>query len=167
MNTFPWRSIARTLALGACAISVLFIVIPVVSTILGAGPVAIARTVAEKAVMRSFALTFYAALLATALAFAFGLPLAYVLARYEFPGKRLVESLVELPIIIPHTAAGIALLTVFGRRGFLGSAFAPLGVFFTDRLAGIVVAMLFVSGPAVCRERPIFDSTCRSAFRGG
>jgi molybdate/tungstate transport system permease protein len=58
-----------------------------------------------------------------------------------------VEALVNLPIVIPHTAAGVALLLVFGRRGLLGQWLAPLGVAFTDNFAGIVVGMLFVSLP--------------------
>ena len=56
-------------------------------------------------------------------------------------------ALINLPVVIPHTAAGIALLLVFGRRGLLGQWFSPLGITFTDNLAGIVVAMLFVSLP--------------------
>ncbi len=58
-----------------------------------------------------------------------------------------MEALVNLPIVIPHTAAGVALLLVFGRRGLLGQWLAPLGITFTDNLAGIVVGMLFVSLP--------------------
>ena len=97
--------------------------------------------------LRSFALTFGAAAAATGIALLTGVPLAYLLARRQFRGKRLVEALVNLPIIIPHTAAGIALLLVFGRRGLLGQWLTPLGVTFTDNFLGIVVGMLFVSLP--------------------
>ncbi|RPH62472.1 MAG: ABC transporter permease subunit [Chloroflexi bacterium] len=93
------------------------------------------------------ALTFGAAAIATLLAALTGVPLAYLLARRKFRGKRLLEALINLPIIIPHTAAGIALLLVFGRRGVLGSGFQALGLTFTDNLGGIVVGMLFVSLP--------------------
>jgi molybdate/tungstate transport system permease protein len=58
-----------------------------------------------------------------------------------------VEAVVSLPVIVPHTAAGVALLMVFGRRGLLGQWLTPLGLTFTDKPAGIVVAMLFVSLP--------------------
>ncbi len=75
------------------------------------------------------------------------MPLAYLLARYRFRGKRLVEGIIDLPVVIPHTAAGIALLMVFGSQGLLGKWFGLFGIYFTDRLAGIVVAMLFVSLP--------------------
>jgi len=65
---------------------------------------------------------------------------------WDFPGKRLVESIIDVPVVVPHTVAGIALLTVFGSRGFIGG---PLEAYiqFRDALPGIVVAMLFVSLP--------------------
>ncbi|NLF03396.1 MAG: ABC transporter permease, partial [Anaerolineales bacterium] len=72
---------------------------------------------------------------------------AYLLARREFRGKRLVEGLIDLPLVIPHTAAGVALLMAFGRRAPLGRLGAAVGLSFTDSLAGTVAAMLFVSLP--------------------
>ena len=92
-------------------------------------------------------MTFGAAVISTAIALVTGVPLAYLLARRNFHGKRLLEAIVNLPVVIPHTAAGIALLLVFGRRGMLGQWLSPLGITFTDNVAGIVVAMLFVSLP--------------------
>jgi molybdate/tungstate transport system permease protein len=84
----------------------------------------------------------------TALAAAvLGTPLAYLLARGQGPGYRLVEALVDLPLAVPHTVAGIALLFVFGRDGLVGSLLAPLGLQFWGTAAGIVIAMLFVSVP--------------------
>ena len=56
-------------------------------------------------------------------------------------------ALINIPVVIPHTAAGVALLLVFGRRGLLGQWLSPLGITFTDNIAGIVVAMIFVSLP--------------------
>ena len=125
----------------------LFIILPLVSIILRATPQTFWLAFSDPEVTRAIGLTFGAAALATLLGALGGIPLAYLLARRRFHGKRLVEALVNLPIVIPHTAAGIALLLVFGRRGLLGSWLAPLGVTFTDNLAGIVVAMLFVSLP--------------------
>lgn len=131
----------------AGGILILFILLPLVNTIITTQPENLALTVADPSVSRSIGLTFLAAAIATGLAALFGLPLAYLLARIQFPGKRLVEGIVDLPVVIPHTAAGIALLMVFGSKGIFGRLLAPLGVFFTDSLAGIVVAMLFVSLP--------------------
>ncbi len=125
----------------------LFIVLPLVAIFLDTSPADFLWALASPEVQRSISLTFGAAAIATALAALTGIPLAYLLARRKFRGKRLVEALVNLPVIIPHTAAGVALLLVFGRRGLLGSGLAPLGITFTDNLGGIVVGMLFVSLP--------------------
>jgi len=110
-------------------------------------PIDFLKSFIDPEVVNSIALTFGAALIATLLAFVAGVPLAYLLARRTFHGKRLLEAIINLPVVIPHTAAGIALLLVFGRRGLLGQWLSPLGITFTDNLAGIVVAMLFVSLP--------------------
>ena len=96
---------------------------------------------------RSLVLTVVAALITTVVGFVVGVPLAYLLARKEFPGKRAVEGLIDLPIVFPHTAAGIALLTVYGRQGVVGRLLEPLGITFTENMAGIVLAMVFVSLP--------------------
>jgi len=112
------------------------------------------RTVGDKAVWNSILLTCYAALLSTVIAIVFGTPLAYLLARSDFYGKSIIEGFVDLPVIIPHTVAGIALLAVFGSKGLIGS-FSP--VKFVDALPGIVVAMLFVSAP-------FYINTAREGF---
>jgi len=125
----------------------LFIILPLISILLGATPQTLWLALVDTEVLRSIGLTFGAAAVATLLAVITGVPLAFLLARRKFRGKRLVEALVNLPIVIPHTAAGVALLLVFGRRGLLGQWLTPLGVTFTDNFAGIVVAMLFVSLP--------------------
>ena len=85
--------------------------------------------------------------LATLFGILLGVPLAYLLARHEFRGKRFFEALIDVPIVIPHSAAGIALLFVFGRQFFLGKVFGSLGVTFVDAVAGIVICMMFVSVP--------------------
>jgi molybdate/tungstate transport system permease protein len=125
----------------------LFIILPLVSTLLGTTPEQFWLALTDPEVLRSIGLTFSAAGTATGLTLLTGVPLAYLLARRQFRGKRLVEALVNLPIVIPHTAAGVALLLVFGRRGLLGQWLTPLGVTFTDNFGGIVVGMLFVSLP--------------------
>ena len=125
----------------------LFIILPLFSILLGTTPQTLWLALIDAEVLRSIGLTFGAAAIATLLAIVTGVPLAFLLARRKFHGKQLVEALVNLPIVIPHTAAGVALLLVFGRRGLLGQWLTPLGVTFTDNVPGIVVAMLFVSLP--------------------
>ncbi len=126
---------------------VVFVILPLIGTILTSSPAAFITSLTDPEVIQSIILTFLAAAIATAVAMLTGVPLAYLLARRKFPGKRLLEAIINLPVVIPHTAAGIALLLVFGRRGILGQWFSSFGITFTDTLAGIVVAMLFVSLP--------------------
>lgn len=125
----------------------LFVALPLVSAILASTPQALLQTLADPQVLASLRLTFGAAAAATLLAATGGIPLAYLLARRQFRGKRLVEAIVDLPIVIPHTAAGIALLMVFGSRGMLGKPLAAAGIFFTNHWLGVIAAMLFVSLP--------------------
>lgn len=88
------------------------------------------------------------AFLAALVSALFGVPLAYLLARGRFRGRGLVAAVVDLPLSVPHTVAGIALLMVFGRRGIIGEPAAALfGLRFWATLAGIVVAMVFIAAP--------------------
>ena len=125
----------------------LFLVIPLVVTLLASSPKELASGLSDREVLTSLWITFASAFIATVIALVIGVPLAYLLARREFPGKNLVQGIIDLPIIIPHTAAGVALLMVFGRRGLLGGPLQSLGIYFTENMAGIVIAMLFVSLP--------------------
>jgi molybdate/tungstate transport system permease protein len=126
---------------------VVFVLLPLVSTLAGTSASSLIQALVNPQVLRSIMLTFNASALATGIALLSGIPLAFLLARRSFRGKRLLEAVIDLPVIVPHTAAGIALLMVFGSQGVLGKWLAPLGLYFTDSLAGIVVAMLFVSLP--------------------
>ncbi|MGD2178834.1 MAG: ABC transporter permease [Anaerolineae bacterium] len=126
---------------------VLFVAWPLLRTVASSSPVIIWEALLEAEVRSAILLTFYSSALATTIAFVTGVPLAYLLARVEFPGKRLVEGIIDVPIVVPHSAAGIALLMVFGRRSLLGKAFGLVGLRFVSAAPGIVIAMLFVSLP--------------------
>ncbi|MCW3985821.1 MAG: ABC transporter permease [Candidatus Bathyarchaeota archaeon] len=110
-------------------------------------PGSLLEAASDPAVIKSILLTLYASFLATLVAVALGTPLAYVLARHDFFGKSVVESIIDVPVIIPHSVAGIALYALFMRRSAMGGAFSNLGIIFEDSLWGIVVAMLFVNTP--------------------
>ncbi len=125
----------------------LFLVAPLAVTIFSTTPASFWDTLHDPEVLRSIGVTFLAALAAVAFGVLCGVPLAYLTARRSFTGRRLVNAFVNLPLVIPHTAAGVALLMVFGRRGFFGRLFAPLGITFTDTIGGIAVAMAFVGLP--------------------
>jgi molybdate/tungstate transport system permease protein len=102
-------------------------------------------------------LTALSATIATALAAAGGIPLAYLLARRSLPGSGIIAALVEIPMAIPHPVAGIALLLVLGRQSAIGSVAYEWGWRIVGSVQGIVCAMLFVSAP-------IFVAAAREAF---
>ena len=128
-------------------IILLFIFMPLFEMIIGSSPAILLDTLLDEEVRDSIWLTIYTALIASTVGLLLGVPLAYLLARHNFPGKRVVEGLIDLPIVVPHTAAGIALLFVFGHQFILGRAFHQIGVDFVSGIPGIVIAMLFVSIP--------------------
>jgi len=125
----------------------LFIFVPLIKTSLSSSPNTLWSTLLDKEVYSSILLTLWAAMIATAVGLFLGIPLAYLLARRQFWGKRFIEGFIDLPIVIPHSAAGIALLFVFGNQFFFGKLFAKLGITFVDSIAGVVIAMMFVSVP--------------------
>jgi molybdate/tungstate transport system permease protein len=137
----------RRVFAGLGLLLVLFVAWPLLRTVAGTSPVIIWETLLEVEVRRAILLTFFSSALATLIAFVAGVPLAYLLARVEFPGKKLIEGIIDVPIVVPHSAAGIALLMVFGRRSLLGQAFGLFGIRFVSSVPGIVIAMLFVSLP--------------------
>ena len=146
----PWRKRFDPFVLGftiAGALLLLFVLLPLLSTLVQTSAGALIETLTDANVIGSLGLTFYAAAWATVLAMITGVPLAYLMARYNFRGKRWVEGIVNLPIVVPHTAAGIALLTVFGRQAPVGQAFGAVGIRFFDDVPGIIAGMLFVSLP--------------------
>ncbi len=98
-------------------------------------------------VLEAIWISISAAFIATLIAFIFGTPLAYFLARKEFFGKSIIEGVVDVPLMIPHIVAGIAIYGVFMRHGIIGAPLNRIGIVFQDAFAGIVVAMLFVSFP--------------------
>jgi molybdate/tungstate transport system permease protein len=102
------------------------------------------EAIKDLTVWSSIFLSLYAAFISTLIAFILGVPLAYLLAREEFFGKSIIEGIIDLPMVIPHTVAGIAILTVFGAHGLIGQ-FSPIK--FRDAIPGIIVAMLFLSVP--------------------
>ena len=125
----------------------LFIIVPLINMIAASDTGILLDTLLDPQVRGAIWLSLYAAIIATIVGLVLGVPLAYLLARTEFRGKKLLEGLIDVPIIIPHTAAGIALLFVFGRNFWAGKAFNLIGIDFVDSTAGIVIAMLFVSIP--------------------
>jgi molybdate/tungstate transport system permease protein len=150
---------SRVILAGLSAFLVLFIVGPLLRLLLLASPQSLGEALGDVELRDSIVLTIVTASVATLIGIALGVPLAYLLARRSFPGRRIVQGLIDLPVVIPHPVAGIALLLFLGRRSELGGALATIGLEFVSQVPGIVVAMLFVSAP-------ILVSGAREAFRG-
>ncbi|WP_263770664.1 sulfate ABC transporter permease subunit CysT [Propionivibrio soli] len=108
--------------------------------------------------LASYRVTFGASLLAAGINAVFGLIVAWVLVRYPFPGKRLVDSLVDLPFALPTAVAGITLATLYAGNGWLGRFLEPLGLKVAFTPLGIVVALTFIGLPFVVRTlQPVIE----------
>ena len=109
-------------------------------------------------VMASYRITFVAAFLAALINAVFGTLVAWVLVRYRFPGRRLIDALVDLPFALPTAVVGITLATVYSAHGWMGSILEPLGVKVAYTPAGIVVAMTVIGLPFVVRTlQPVIE----------
>jgi molybdate/tungstate transport system permease protein len=125
----------------------LFIAAPLVSMALNSPVSDMMDTVRESEVRASILLTLWTALAATLLFSVAAIPLAYLLARKQFPLKRLVCGIIDLPVVVPHSAAGIAVLGFIAPNSLIGGAAEQMGFRFVGGPAGIIVAMAFVSAP--------------------
>ncbi|WP_139558079.1 sulfate ABC transporter permease subunit CysT [Methylotetracoccus oryzae] len=109
-------------------------------------------------VLASYRLTFGASLAAASINAVFGLLVAWVLVRYEFPAKKLVDALVDLPFALPTAVAGITLATIYAKNGWVGQFLAPLGIKVAFTPLGVVVALTFIGLPFVVRTiQPILE----------
>jgi sulfate transport system permease protein len=108
-------------------------------------------TVTEPRVLASYRLSFGASFLAALVNAAFGLLIAWVLVRYTFPGKRLVDALVDLPFALPTAVAGISLTFLFAPNGWVGKYLDPLGIKVAFTPLGVTVALIFIGLPFVVR----------------
>lgn len=114
--------------------------------------------VTDPRVVESYKVTLWTALAASLFNGAFGLLLAWVLVRYEFPGKRLIDAVVDLPFALPTAVAGITLATLFAESGWYGQWLTRIGVEVAFTPLGIIVAMSFTSIPFVVRTvQPVLE----------
>ena len=120
------------------------------------------QVVSSPRVVASFKLSFVAALLAALINSLFGLILAWILVRYEFPGRRLIDTLIDLPFAMPTAVSGIALCAIFAGNGWIGQWLKPLGIELAYNPAGIVIALTFIGLPFVVRTlQPVLKESER------
>ncbi|RJE88968.1 sulfate ABC transporter permease subunit CysT [Paenibacillus sp. 1011MAR3C5] len=108
-------------------------------------------TVTNPRVLASYRISFSTALWAGIINAVFGLLVAWVLVRYRFPGKKIIDSLVDIPFALPTAVAGIALTTIYSKTGWIGSLLDPLGIKIAYTQAGITIALIFIGLPFVVR----------------
>jgi len=133
--------------LGSSVLILLFIAAPLASTIAAPTWERFVETLVDPAVIQSIWLSMSTSGMAALIALVFGTPLAYILARYEFPGKKVVESIIDLPIMIPHPVVGISLLSLTGRDTWFGTFISDLGIEIMGTTTGIVSVLVFVGLP--------------------
>ena len=115
-------------------------------------------TVTAPRVLASFRVTFGAAIIAAVINSVFGVLVAWVLVRYRFPGRQIVDALVDLPFALPTAVAGITLATIYSPNGWVGRYLEPLGIKVAFTPLGIVLAMTFIGLPFVVRTvQPVVE----------
>ncbi|MEJ7929997.1 sulfate ABC transporter permease subunit CysT [Ramlibacter sp. AN1015] len=118
--------------------------------------------VSSPRVLAAYRLTFGASFVAAVVNVVFGLLVAWVLVRYTFPGKRIVDALVDLPFALPTAVAGIALTALLAGNGWIGQVLEPLGIQLAFNRNGVVIALIFIGLPFVVRTvQPVLEDTER------
>ena len=144
--SWPWR-----ITLGYMSIMLL---LPVSALLLKASsekPADFWRIATSPIALATYDVTFVTSLIAAAIDGVFGVLIAWVLVRYDFPVKRLIDAAIDLPFALPTSVAGLTLATVYSERGWVGSLLAPFGIKVAFTRLGVGVAMLFISLPFVVR----------------
>ena len=140
-------SVARLAVLVAVVLLLAFLALPFIALLLRVTPGQLLARLASPVVLDALRLSLVTSVAATAVVIVLGVPVAWLLATREFPLKRVVEVLVDLPMVLPPTVAGFALLLAFGRAGVAGRALSALGITLPFTTLGVVVAQVFMSVP--------------------
>lgn len=132
--------------------TILFFVLPLLSLMLRITPGEFMEAILEPDVQSAITLSLITAATATIITVLFGTPIAYLNARVDYPGRTFVETLLDLPIVLPPSVAGIALLVLLGRRGLIGSYLDDIGISVIFTTLAVVIAQVFVAGPLYIRQ---------------
>ena len=147
-------------AVGAATAALLaFLALPFLALLLRVSPLQLVTRLGEPVVLDALRLSLLTSAAATLSVIVLGLPVAYLLATREFFGKRVMEVLIDLPMVLPPTVAGFALLMAFGRAGLAGRSLNALGLTLPFTTAGVVIAQVFMAVP-------FFVGPARAGFAG-
>lgn len=150
-GTFFW------LAVFSGTVIVAFILFPLFEMVTQPSLQALGAAAADRDVVASIWLSIYASGTAALISLVFGTPFAYLLARRDFTGKKFLESVIDLPIMIPHPIVGIAILSIAGRNHWLGRAMQQVGIEIMGTVTGLVAVLTFVG-------LPFYVNTAKAGF---
>jgi sulfate transport system permease protein len=157
-SVLPGLGLSLGITLTALSLVVLIPLAALFIKAASAGPAEIWAIATSPRTLAALRLSFLGALFAAAVNAVFGLILAWVLVRYEFPGRRLVDAAVDLPFALPTAVAGIALAAIYAPNGWVGSLLAPLDIRIAYTPLGVMVALIFVGLPFVVRMvQPVLE----------
>ncbi len=142
----------RALLVVALALALAFLVLPIVAIFADTSPARLLHSLDDPAAQDALWLSLKTTLLALLIIIVFGTPAAYLLATRAFPGRAVVQTLVELPLVLPPAAAGIGLLAALGPNGILGGLLGDAGIQLVLQTSGVVVALVFVASPFYLRQ---------------
>ncbi len=129
------------------AITFIFVVVPLVSILFRPALNDLIEALKDEEVLNALKLSIYASVLSSIISFLMGTPIAYVLSRKKFPFKRLVEGIIDLPIMIPHPVIGLAILAVVSREHFIGKFLYELSIEVMGTVKGITIVLVYVGLP--------------------
>ena len=159
--SLPWR-----ITLGYLTIMLL---LPVSALLLKAAtekPIDFWRIATAPIALATYEVTFVTAFVAALINGVFGILIAWVLVRYDFPFKRIIDAAIDLPFALPTSVAGLTLATVYSDSGWIGSLLAPLGIKVAFTRLGVGVAMIFISLPFVVRAlQPVLQERWRKRLK--
>jgi len=142
----------RALLAVALSVALVFLTLPIVAIFSDTSPGQLLDSLDDPAARDALWLSLKTTLAALVIIIAVGTPAAYMLATREFRGRAVVQTLIELPLVLPPAAAGIGLLAALGPRGLLGGALDDAGIELVLQTSGVIVALVFVSAPFYLRQ---------------
>jgi molybdate transport system permease protein len=165
------RGVAFTLLTVFLAVAfTLFVAIPILALLLYVPPATLLVSLSDPVVTDAIRLSLITSTVSTVIVIAFGTPLAFLNTRTDYPGRNLVETLTDLPIVLPPAVAGLGLLLAFGRYGLIGQYLAPFGITIAFTTLAVVMAQTFVAAPFFLRQArtsfseidPAYEAAARS-----
>lgn len=139
--------------------AVLFIGIPLAALLLQVPPDLLLTSLQNPVVLDALFLSFITASISTLIVICFGTPVAYINARCRYPGKKIIDTITDIPVVLPPAVAGLALLMAFGRRGLIGQYLSLLGIEVAFTTIAVIMAQVFVASPFYIRQ-------ARTSFAG-